>query len=122
MQYEQEKVEIEQTAQKSTTTLEGISDVKATIHGFLVEDRNANKVQRILGVSRHYMIKQAHDNENIQFMMWIFDKGKLLKKMLTASWMLGNINYACHKDVNKNWRLNLQKLCRDALNIFSVDN
>ena len=53
-------------------------------------------------------------------MLWIFDEGESLKKMLLATWMLDGVDCDHHIYGNNKQRLNLQKECKDVLCDISV--
>ena len=55
-----------------------------------MEERNTEEVRQIMGKCVVVSLISQYTNENVQFMMWIFDKRKPLKVWLIVPWMVGD--------------------------------
>ena len=63
-------------------TPEGESNIKTTRNGLPLDDQNMYEVRQIMGNCVTRSLRNQYINENVQFVMWIFDEGEPLKTRL----------------------------------------
>ena len=87
-----------------------------------MEERNTEEVRQIMGKCVVVSLISQYTNENVRFMMWIFDKRKPLKVWLIVPWMVGDLYLDFQTEGNNTRCLELRNLRKGVLYSITVED
>ena len=66
--------------------------------------------------------KSQHTNENVGFMLWVFDDSGAPTTRFLSPWVAGEMDIYHFRDRNNKWRIKIRKVCKEVLYAVASDN